>query len=195
LVNALLNVSRMELGTFVVEPVPTDVVLLARNVVAEQKPQIEAKKLKLSAKYAKDLPLFNADLKLLRMVFQNLLSNAVKYTPDKGKVGFDIWATKKGEEVEGKKIKEDSIAIMVSDTGYGIPEAQQDKIFTKLFRADNVREKDTDGTGLGLYIVKAIVGHSGGEIWFTSQENKGTTFYVTLPLTGMKKKEGTKSFT
>ena len=84
---------------------------------------------------------------------------------------------------------------MVSDTGYGIPEAQQEKIFTKLFRADNVREKDTDGTGLGLYIVKAIVGHSGGEIWFTSQENKGTTFYVTLPLTGMKKKEGTKSFT
>jgi len=193
LVNALLNVSRMELGTFVVEPEPTDVALMARSVADEQKPQIEEKKLKLSEKYAKDLPLFNADPKLLRMVMQNLLSNAVKYTPDKGKIGFDVWMAKKGDEVGGKKVKEDGIAITVSDTGYGIPEAQQEKIFTKLFRADNVREKDTDGTGLGLYIVKAIVDHSGGEIWFSSQENKGTTFYVTLPLAGMEKKEGTKA--
>jgi len=193
LVNALLNVSRMELGTFVVEPEPTDVALMARSVADEQKPQIEEKKLKLSEKYAKDLPLFNADPKLLRMVMQNLLSNAVKYTPDKGKIGFDVWMAKKRDEVGGKKVKEDGIAITVSDTGYGIPEAQQEKIFTKLFRADNVREKDTDGTGLGLYIVKAIVDHSGGEIWFSSQENKGTTFYVTLPLAGMKKKEGTKA--
>jgi signal transduction histidine kinase len=195
LVNSLLNVSRMELGTFVVEPEPTDIALLARSVADEQKLQIEEKKLKLSAKYAKDLPLFSADPKLLRMVAQNLLSNAVEYTPDKGKVGFDIWLAKKGDEVGGKKVKEDSIVIIVSDTGYGIPAAQQEKIFTKLFRADNVREKDTDGTGLGLYIVKAIVDHSGGEIWFESEENKGTTFYVTLPLTGMKKKEGTKALT
>ncbi|MFA4922779.1 MAG: HAMP domain-containing sensor histidine kinase [Ignavibacteriaceae bacterium] len=209
LVNALLNVSRMELGTFVVEPEPTDVVLLARSVIDEQKPQTEAKKIKLSEKYAKDLPLINADPKLLRIVFQNLLSNSVKYTPDKGKIGFDILVAKKGDEVGGKKVKEDSIAIVVSDSGYGIPAAQQEKIFTKLFRADNVREKDTDGTGLGLYIVKAIVDHSGGLIWFESpssaafddkatagkEENKGTTFYVTLSLSGMKKKEGTKALT
>ena len=195
LVNALLNVSRMELGTFIVEPEPTDVVKLAQSVADEQKPQIEAKKLKLSEKYSKDLPLFNADPKLLRMVAQNLLSNAVKYTPDKGKVGFDIWLAKKGDEVGWKKVKEESVAITVSDTGYGIPAAQQEKIFTKLFRADNVREKDTDGTGLGLYIVKAIVDHSGGAVWFESVENKGTTFYVTLPLSGMKKKEGAKTLT
>ncbi len=193
LVNALLNVSRMEMGTFIVEPEPTDVVLLARSVVSEQKPVVETKKLKLSEKYAKDLPLINADPKLLRIVFQNLLSNSVKYTPDKGKIGFDILVAKKGDEVGGKKVKEDSIAIVVSDSGYGIPAAQQEKIFTKLFRADNVREKDTDGTGLGLYIVKAIVDHSGGFIWFESVENKGTTFFVTLPMSGMKKKEGTRS--
>ncbi|MBI5221907.1 MAG: PAS domain-containing protein, partial [Candidatus Magasanikbacteria bacterium] len=200
LVNALLNVSRMELGTFVVEPEPTDVALLAQSVVDEQKPQIEAKKIKLSEKYAKNLPLFIADPKLLRMVFQNLLSNAVKYTPEKGKVALEIAISNADGKVSSTNYKLPTtnlshILITVSDTGYGIPAAQQDKIFTKLFRADNVREKDTDGTGLGLYIVKAIVDHSGGKVWFESTENKGTTFYVTLPLAGMKKKEGTKTLT
>ena len=70
---------------------------------------------------------------------------------------------------------------------------QQEHIFQKLFRADNVREKDTEGTGLGLYIVKSILDYSGGKVWFESEENKGSTFYVSLPLEGMKKKEGTKT--
>ena len=82
--------------------------------------------------------------------------------------------------------------ITVADDGYGIPKNQQSKIFTKMFRADNVQELDTDGTGLGLYIIKSVVEHSGGKIWFESEENKGTTFYVTIPLKGMSKKEGTK---
>ena len=177
------------------ETMQSDIDLLVKYIRGTTLFDIARMKLKLSEKYLKDLPLFNADPKLLRMVAQNLLSNAVKYTPDKGKVGFDIWLAKKGDEVGGKKVKEESVAITVSDTGYGIPAAQQEKIFTKLFRADNVREKDTDGTGLGLYIVKAIVDHSGGAVWFESVENKGTIFYVTLPLTGMKKKEGAKTLT
>ena len=81
-----------------------------------------------------------------------------------------------------------NIEIKVSDNGYGIPKKQHGKIFTKLFRADNVRDKDTDGTGLGLYIVKSIVEKSGGKIWFESpKENRGTTFFVTLPMKGMDK--------
>ncbi len=120
-----------------------------------------------------------ADPKLLRMVMQNILSNAVKYTPNSGKIIMSISLPDKS-----------NILIKISDTGYGIPKNQQDKIFTKLFRADNVRDKDTDGTGLGLYIVKSIVGNSGGEIWFKSKGavgNKGTTFFVTLPLNKTKK--------
>ncbi|MEK7606607.1 MAG: ATP-binding protein, partial [Patescibacteria group bacterium] len=175
----------------------------------ERKPQIKVKALKLSQKYADNLPKLNADPKLLRMVFQNLLSNSVKYTPEKGKAGIEISlqssslrgavATKQsqGSEIAALPLvarnDKGAILIKVSDTGYGIPKNQQDKIFTKLFRADNVREQDTEGTGLGLYIVKSIIGHSGGKIWFESEENKGTTFYVTLPLAGMKKKEGTKA--
>ncbi|MFA6215431.1 MAG: ATP-binding protein [Patescibacteria group bacterium] len=181
LVNALLNVSRLELGTFMIEPELADVTELADSIIKELIPSIEQKKLKLVKDFAKGLPKLSVDKKLLTIVFQNLLSNAVKYTPEKGQLGFVISKDK------------NNFTFKVADTGYGIPKAQQDKIFTKLFRADNVREKETEGTGLGLYIVKMIIDHSGGKIWFESQEGKGTTFYVTLPLSGMQKKEGTKS--
>src|SRR5262249_4583617 len=85
------------------------------------------------------------------------------------------------------------IVVTVADKGMGIPRAQQSKIFTKFFRADNARVAVTDGNGLGLYIVRSIVEHAEGRIWFTSQEGKGTTFYVTLPLAGMKPREGTRT--
>lgn len=133
LVNALLNVSRLELGTFVIEPELTDIVLLAQAVIDEQKQSIKAKKVLFSAILPKDTPLIEIDPKLMRMVFQNLLANAIKYSPEGGEVSFTVLQ-------KNKK----TIQIKIADNGYGIPMHQQDKIFTKLFRADNVREKDTE---------------------------------------------------
>ena len=176
LVNTLLDVSRIELGTFFAESKPTDVVKLAQGAISEQKPQIGEKKIKISASFASGLPLVHTDPKLLRMVVQNLLSNAVKYTPDAGTIAVSL-------SLYTKK----SVILKIADSGYGIPKNQQDKIFTKLFRADNVIGKDTEGTGLGLYIAKSIIEQSGGKLWFESVENKGTTFYATLPLKGAKK--------
>jgi PAS domain S-box-containing protein len=179
LVNALLDVASFELGTFILEPEPTDICVLTKNVIDEQKPQIDLRKLELSFSCGNDIPLIHADPKLLRMVIQNILSNSVKYTPEGGKI--DVAITLMNRE---------HMLLEISDTGYGIPKNQQSKIFTKLFRADNVREKDTDGTGLGLYIVKSIIDNSGGEIWFTSPKGKsssnpGTSFYIKLPLKGV----------
>jgi PAS domain S-box-containing protein len=173
LVNALLDVSSLELGTFVIEPEPTDVIQLAQSVVDEQKPQMDAKKMIFSTSFEDGISLMQADPKLLRMVVQNILSNAVKYTPEGGKIELVILSVDK-----------DNVLLKISDSGYGIPKNQQAQIFTKLFRADNVRDKDTDGTGLGLYIVKSVVQNCGGKIWFQSQAGEdvhGTTFYVTLP--------------
>ena len=181
LVNSLLNVSRLELGTFLIDPEPTDIVKLTQSLINEQKPQIDQKKIVLSVELGTNIPIMQADPKIISMVVQNILSNAVKYTPDKGTVNLGLSLLESGESVGGRKADKKSIAIVVSDTGYGIPKRQQDKIFTKLFRADNVRAKDSEGTGLGLYIVKSIVEHSGGKVWFKSQENKGSTFYVVLP--------------
>ncbi len=181
LINALLNVSRVDLGVFVVEPEPVNFAEVAESVLKESEARINNKKFVVTTNFEKDLPSINADLNIMRMIFQNLLSNAMKYTPTEGKITFSI--KKDGH----------NILISVADTGYGIPENVQSKIFTKMFRADNARIKDPEGTGLGLYIIKATIEKTGGKIWFESLgEDKGSTFYVTIPLEGMKKKEGTK---
>ena len=180
LVNALLNVSRLELGTFIVEPVPTNLIEISESIIKELQPTILDKKLILKTSYDKTIGKINVDPALTRIIFQNLLSNATKYTPDKGKIFVSIKKNTK------------NVLIDIKDTGYGIPKSQQDKIFTKLFRADNVKEKDTEGTGLGLYIIKSIIDKSGGVISFISDENKGTKFHIELPLSGMKKKEGSR---
>jgi len=179
LVNTLLDVSRIELGTLPVRLNPTDIIALTQTILAEQKPQIEKKRHSIIKRFAKNIPVMTTDRQLLKIIIQNLMSNSVEYTAPGGKIEIAIsFDDKKGD-----------ILIQVSDNGYGIPENQQSKIFTKLFRADNVRAKDTDGTGLGLYIVKSIVNNFGGKIWFKSQENKGSTFYVSLPLNSAKKKK------
>ncbi len=193
LVEALLNVSRIELGTFVVDPEPTDIKELSKGVVEEFKHVIEDKKLKFKENYGKKIPEMMVDPKLTRIIFQNLISNAVKYTSEEGDIDLSVKVVPKDTKVDGNKTSEDSLHVMVKDSGVGIPEHQQDKIFQKLFRADNVKESDTKGSGLGLYIVKSIVDHSGGEIWFKSKSSEGTIFHVLLPVKGMRKKEGTKA--
>lgn len=183
LVNALLNVSRLELGTFIVEPAPTNASALVESVIGELRPSLLTKQIEIKTTYDQSLPPVNLDPKLTRIIIQNLLSNAIKYTPMRGEVTVALTRA------------DDQLLIRVGDSGYGIPAAAHDKIFSKLFRADNVRDKEADGTGLGLYLVKSIVEHTGGRIWFDSLEGKGTTFYVTVPLTGMIKKEGTRRLT
>lgn len=180
LVNSLLNVSRIELGTFMIEPAEENIIEIVDSVLTELTQPISEKNLKIEKNYDQSFPKMLVDKKLMRIIFQNLLTNAVKYTPPEGKI--EVCVIKENE----------NMLIKISDTGYGIPNLQKSRIFTKLFRADNVKAKETEGTGLGLYIIKSILDNSGGAITFDSEENKGTTFYVRLPLTGMKKKTGEK---
>ncbi|MDD4333360.1 MAG: ATP-binding protein [Patescibacteria group bacterium] len=180
LVNALLNVSRIELGTFAITPTVVDFIKEAEIAVKEQEPEIKLKKIKFNTKYPDKMAPYLADKSLLHIIFQNLISNATKYTPEGGAIKFEI------------AIKDSNILVKVADTGYGIPDKAKSQIFAKLFRADNVKEKDTTGTGLGLYIIKSIVEKINGKIWFDSTEGKGTTFYVELPLSGFKAVSGAK---
>jgi PAS domain S-box-containing protein len=175
LITALLDVSRVDLGVFTFEPAPTDFTKVATDVLAELDSSIKSKKLRVETNFEEGIPLIQADPKITRMIFQNLLTNAVKYTNAEGKISFGI-------KKEGP-----SLLVSVADTGYGIPENVQSKIFTKMFRADNARANDPDGTGLGLYVVKQTIEKIGGKIWFESKENQGTTFYISIPLTGMRK--------
>ena len=79
------------------------------------------------------------------------------------------------------------LCIEVSDTGYGIPLTEQKQIFSKLFRATNIRERDAEGTGLGLYLVKQVTEVAGGTISFKSREKVGTSFQVMIPVDAAKK--------
>jgi signal transduction histidine kinase len=185
LVNSLLNVSRLELGTFEIKPESAALCPIVKDVLEEMQHLIEIKKLKVDTecKVGKNIP--KVDKKLFRIIIQNLISNAVKYTPSGGSIKVVIDYNKDNPK--------STYVLTVSDTGYGIPKSQQDKIFTKLFRADNVRAMDTEGTGLGLYIIKSIMDESGGKISFVSREKKGSTFKIELPKSGMKQKKGEKS--
>lgn len=178
LVNSLLNVSRIESGRIIVEPVATDIGELLAGVIQEIMPQVEEKKIALVTSIHPGLPAVMTDPRLLRNVYMNLLTNAVKYTPSAGEVTIFVSKT------------ETDLVTQISDTGYGIPEKEQPKLFEKFFRATNVVKLETDGNGLGMYLVKAVVDSLGGTISFKSTEGKGTTFWVSLPLKGIKPKKG-----
>lgn len=196
LVNALLDVSRIDVGTFAIEPEPTDIIERAETALKKLQGEIDKKKIKIDKQFDL-LPRTNLDPRLTKIVFVNILSNAVKYTPEGGRIIVKIKKTEK------------DIFVRITDTGCGIPKEEQPKIFTKMFRAHNAQRIESIGTGLGLYIVKAVIEKSGGKIWFESpsldllleaeqegreqpKENQGTTFNITIPLKGMKARQGTK---
>jgi len=174
LINAILNVSRIELGTLKVNLRSIKLTNLVDTLLQEISPKIEKKGLFIKKRYGNTISSIKIDPVLVSMALQNLLLNAIEYTPKRGKIKLVI-----------KKQKND-IMFAISDTGCGIPKRQQGKIFTKLFRADNAQKVKAHGTGLGLYITKSIVEKMGGKIWFESVFNKGSTFCVLLPTKNYK---------
>lgn len=178
LVDSLLNVSRIDLGTLA-DSKPIDIEKTLDGVLQELSLFVAQKKMHIEKNITAHLPHIPLDSNLIHIVFQNLVGNAIKYTPEQGKISIDIHR------------ENGFFKITISDTGYGIPKYQKDRIFSKLFRADNIQKKEVNGNGLGLYITKSIIEEFGGTIQFESKENVGTTFTVLLPEKGIpEKKEG-----
>lgn len=179
LVHGLLNVTRLELGTFSIEPEPVRIADVVQSAFKNLALQIKQKQIEIKESYSDAKLVLQGDPKIVLVIIDNLLTNALKYTPKQGSVSIHV------EEVG------DRIRITVKDSGCGIPVAAQQKIFSKMYRAPNAQIIDPQGTGLGLYMVKSILDHLGGSIRFESVEGKGTTFYVELPKSGMAAKKGT----
>lgn len=122
--------------------------------------------------------LVRADKDKVILVLENLVENAIKYNEPYGtiSVGLSRYST------TTNGIDRDLLKVTVHNTGLAIPLDEQSKIFAKFYRASNARKKIQTGTGLGLFTAKQVIEQMGGGIWFTSQPEKGTTFYFTLPI-------------
>lgn len=171
LIGDLLDIAKIEQGKAIFSSVPTDIEILLREVIASFQKQLKEKKIRLEfQKFTEGMPKIEIDKEKIKLAFQNLIDNAIRYTPPGGMVTVEL----KSDNI--KKVE-----IIIKDTGIGIPKDQYHKVFSKFFRAKNAILMETEGSGLGLYITKSIIDTHKGEIWFTSEEGKGTTFYVTLP--------------
>jgi PAS domain S-box-containing protein len=171
LVNDLLDVSRIEDGRNIYKPSLGDLEQLVKYFIDFYKSEAERREVKLEfKKESQKIPKIMFDPEKIKLAVQNLIENSIRYTPPGGKVTVSLKNDKK--EVE----------ISVHDTGIGIPRSQQQRVFSKFFRAQNVVRMETEGTGLGLFITKNIIDAHGGRIWFESGENKGTTFHIALPI-------------
>ena len=171
LIDDLLVVSKIEQKKFHILKKQISLEELTKILISRFKVFAEASKIKIAFNCQKDLPKIFTDPSLIKLVIENLIDNAVHYTKGGGKVNIEIKRKGKREIIFG-----------IKDNGIGIPKSVQKHIFQKFFRADNALKKRTRGNGLGLYICKAVIERFGGKIWFESEENKGTSFYFTLPI-------------
>ncbi len=171
LVNDLLDASRLESGKLQVTLEPVRLRQLTYDVVADVATLVKEKGHELDIQSEPDIPVSMLDGQLLRQVILNLLSNAIKYTPDGGRIEI--------------RIRREGAALhwSIRDSGIGISEESQKRLFEKFFRADNAHTIDTEGTGLGLYLVRLIVERLGGTISCESEVGRGTLFHFTLPIT------------
>ncbi len=169
LIADLLNVSRLQTGKFILEPKSTNLAEVVDEEVRQLREAAKIRDIQLVYEKPKDFPLLSVDETKLRQVIMNFIDNAIYYTPSGGRITIALRDT--GATVE----------YTVTDTGIGVPKADQHRLFTKFYRADNAKKARPDGTGLGLFMAKKVVVAHGGAIIFKSQEGKGSTFGFTFP--------------
>lgn len=169
MVNTLLEVSRIESNHLVLNREPVQVLDITQKTVRSFDQYARALKIQLSVEAPETLSMVIGDESRLRMVVQNLLDNAIRYSLPDGEVKILIRESK------------DNIIWQIENHGVGIPLEQQKYIFQKFFRSTNALKYRTEGNGLGLYIVRAVVQELGGAVDFTSESGK-TTFWFILPV-------------
>lgn len=175
-INDILDMSKIEAGKF--ELSYSDFILekMLIRVTNVMNFRIEEKRQKFSVQLAPDLPhIIHSDEQRLAQVITNLLANAIKFTPDKGRISLMISS-------ENEQNRECLLRVQVRDSGIGISEEQQSRLFRSFEQADGGIARKFGGTGLGLAISKSIVEMMGGRIWVESEEDEGSTFAFVVPV-------------
>lgn len=170
LINDLLNVSRIEEGRFGLVFKKDSFADLLDEALKTEENLIATRNISLIVKKPKNLPEVYMDKNKMEIVVANILDNAIKYTPEFGEIKMNI------------SVLRNEIALTVKDNGVGIPKEEQKRIFSKFFRGSNVMRMQTEGTGLGLFIMKNIVEKHNGKIKINSEEGKGTEVKIILPI-------------
>lgn len=171
IVTDLLDVAKIEAKRYELKPQRTDIVAITRNIIEGLSLWVRAFNSEIIFYPPLHIPLVFADPIKIHQVIENLISNAVKYkSSGRGRVEIHI-------KPEGS-----SMVFRCKDNGIGIPRKDFPKVFLKFYRSEDALDIDPTGTGLGLYISKAIIEMSGGKIWFGKNRGKGMTFYFTLPI-------------
>jgi len=169
LVNSLLDLSKMEEGMMTYNVEPASLVSVIQRAVTEIGPLAEAKRIKIEARVAKQMPLVKMDPDRILQALRNLVGNAVKFTPEGGRV------TLSAEQKNG------SVEVSVIDTGPGISAEDLPMIFDKYRQGNSSSSYMLRGTGLGLAIVKHIITSHGGHVWVESEAGQGSSFIFVLP--------------
>jgi signal transduction histidine kinase len=171
MINDLLELAKAEAGKIELKIEKTSIDQLCKSLVAFFSPMTERKLIKVNLNVDDDIPLVQTDSGKVQQVLYNLLSNAVKFTPEKGKI-----------EISAGVIDDLSVRISISDTGPGIAEDNQEKIFEKFRQIDGSITRDGAGTGLGLAICKELTEMLAGTISLESKPGDGCTFHLDIPL-------------
>lgn len=169
LVNELLNISALDRGAVDFNWTTVNLSILLDEVLQNLKTQVQQKDIELEVTCPKDVAMMTDSFRI-KEVLSNLIINAIQYSHNGGKI--KVVASSKG----------DTVTIVVKDYGIGIPKSNQERLFSQFYRADNAAAHHSGGTGLGLYFVKLLVQELHGIIWFESQEGKGTSFFIKLPI-------------
>ena len=176
LINAVLDLSKIEAGRITLSLADYSMQGVVQNVFTAVEPLAAEKKLALNVNIQPDLPVGKGDEQRITQVLTNLVGNAIKFT-EVGKVGVQVTS------------ENGTFIVAVSDTGTGIAEADQQKVFEEFQQADSSSTRKKGGTGLGLTIAKKIVELHGGRIWVESNLGQGSVFQFTLPVRVEQQKE------
>ena len=181
IIDDLKDFAKMRANELRVEPEPTDFRKVVVETLRTFTAQLEEKDQNLVNNVEEKLPLIMGDSQRLIQVMTNFVSNANKYSPNGATITLDAQVERDRKNESGGRLG-DFLHITVADTGIGISEEEQRKMFTPYFRSENQDAREQPGTGLGMSLTRELIIQHGGEVWLESELGEGTTFHFTIPL-------------